>query len=105
MTGRHLAAGDPVPPSTTHKAWAAFLYGIGPVVLGAVIEVLHQSGTLLPGAPPWVAQVVAVTLLVLGPVASYWGTWRTPNLLLQPTELTFTETEADRNAASTRDES
>lgn len=82
--GTALATGDPTPPSTTAKANAAFLWGLVPVLLGAVVEVLTQATTLFAGAPTWVLTTCAVVLVILGPVAAYVGTQRTANRLLQP---------------------
>jgi hypothetical protein len=78
-----LEAGEPTPPTTEHKAYAA-LWGLIPIILGAVVEMLQQADTLFPDAPPWVLNVVAVVLIILGPVVSYLRVQATPNLLKQP---------------------
>lgn len=85
--GTVLAEGDPTPPSTTAKATAGFLYGLIPVLLGAVVTVLTETDTLWPDAPPWVQAAVPVVLILLGPVLSYFGVNRTPNLLKQPVQV------------------
>ena len=79
--GTLLPEGSPVPASSTHKATAAVLWGVVPVVLGAVVEALDQTGRLFPTAPTWVLSTVALLLVILGPIASYFGVKRTPNLL------------------------
>ena len=79
--GTLLPEGSPSPPTSTHKATAAVLWGGVPVVLGAVVEGLDQTGRLFPTAPAWVLSTVALLLVVLGPIASYFGVRRTPNLL------------------------
>ena len=78
--GTLLPEGSPVPASTTHKATAAVLWGGVPVVLGAVVQALDQTGHLFPTAPTWVLSTVALLLVILGPIASYFGVKRTPNL-------------------------
>lgn len=85
--GTALAVGDPAPPTTAHKAVAGLWYGAGPVLLGAVLEVLFSADVLFPDASPPVKSGIATALILLGPVASYFGVKRTPNLLLQPVVL------------------
>ena len=77
--GTVLLPGDPTPPTTTDKAVAAFLWGLVPVLLGAVIVVLQNATALFAGAPTWVFTAAAVLLVILAPVASYAGAWRVPN--------------------------
>ena len=81
--GTALAVGDPSPPVSTHKATAS-LWGLVPIVLGGVVEVLHQADVLFPDAPPWILQTCALVLLILGPVVSYIKVLQTPNLLKVP---------------------
>jgi hypothetical protein len=72
---------------TADKAVAAFLWGLVPVVLGAVIVVLQNATTLLAGAPTWVFTAATVLLIVLAPAASYVGTYLTPNKLKVPVRV------------------
>jgi hypothetical protein len=85
--GTIYAEGDPAPPTTTAKAPAGFLYGLIPVLLGAVVTVLQTTDTLWPDAPPAVKSLIPVVLILLGPVLSYFGVNRTPNLLKQPVQV------------------
>jgi hypothetical protein len=66
---------------------SAFWWGLVPVVLGAVVVVLQNATTLFAGAPTWVATTAAVLLVVLAPVASYVGAFKTPNLLKVPVTI------------------
>jgi hypothetical protein len=88
--GTTLDKGQSVPPSTTDKAKAGFLWGLFPVVLGAIIETLRQANLLFPDAPSWVLSACAAVLLILGPVASYVGVYLTPNRLLQSVTINDT---------------
>lgn len=81
--GTALAVGDPAPPTTAHKARAS-LWGGLLILLGAVVEVLHQADVLFPDSPPWVLQACALALLILGPIVSYIKVLQTPNLLKVP---------------------
>ena len=85
--GTVLQEGAPTPPATTAKAVSAFWWGLVPVVLGAVVVVLQNATTLFTGAPTWVATTAAVLLVVLAPVASYTGAYRTQNLLKVPVTI------------------
>lgn len=87
LPGVVFPAGGATPPSTTDKASAAAVYGLGPVLLGALIEVLNQAGVIFPDADPLWLRIIALVLVVLGPVASYYGAFRTPNLLRQPVQV------------------
>lgn len=85
--GTVLPAGSDTPPTTTAKATAGFLYGLIPVVLGALVTVLQSTQTLWPDAPPWVKALIPVVLILLGPVSSYFGVNRTPNQLEQSVQI------------------
>lgn len=85
--GTVIPAGNPTPPTTSAKALSAFWWGLIPVVLGAVVVVLQNATTLFAGAPTWVATTAAVLLVILAPIASYAGAYRTPNLLQVPIQV------------------
>lgn len=85
--GTVLPIGSDTPPTTTAKATAGFLYGLIPVLLGALVTVLQTSDTLWPTAPEWVKALVPVVLILLGPVLSYFGVNRTPNQLQQAVQI------------------
>lgn len=88
--GTVLPVGADTPPTTTAKATASFLYGLVPVVLGALVTVLQSTDTLWPDAPPWVKALVPVVLILLGPISSYFGAIRTPNQLEQSVQIVDT---------------
>jgi len=85
--GTILQAGDPTPPTTTAKANAGLWYGLVPVIAGAILTILESSDVLFPDSDSAVKQIIPVVLLLLGPVASYFGVKRTPNLLKQPVQV------------------
>lgn len=87
LPGVVFPAGGATPPTTTDKAAAAAVYGIGPVLLGALLEVLNSAGVIFPDADPLWLRIIALLLIVLGPVASYYGAYRTPNRLKQPVQV------------------
>ena len=85
--GTVIPVGDPTPPATAAKAAASFWWGLLPVVLGGVVLVLQNATTLLAGAPTWVINGAGVLLLILAPIASYAGAYRTPNRLRVPVQV------------------
>lgn len=85
--GTVLPIGADAPPTTTAKATAGFLYGLIPVVLGALVTILQSTDTLWPDAPPAVKAVIPVVIILLGPVLSYFGVQRTPNQLEQAVQI------------------
>ena len=100
LPGTTIPAGDPTPPTTTAKAVSAFWWGLVPVVLAAAVVVLQNATTLFTGAPTWVATTCAVLLLILSPVSSYIGTYRTPNKLKTPV-MVLSDTATNINPIAT----
>lgn len=85
--GTVLTVGDPTPPTSNHKATAALLFGLIPVVLGGIIVMLKNATTLFAGGPTWVFVTAAILLIILGPVASYFAAYNTTNRLLVPVQI------------------
>lgn len=85
--GTVLPIGSDTPPTTTAKATAGFLYGLIPVLVGALVTILQSTDTLWPDAPPAVKALIPVVIILLGPVASYFGVNRTPNQLQQAVQI------------------
>lgn len=79
-----LGVDDPSPPATSAKANAGLLWGLIPVIVGAALEILGEADVLFPGASSGVKTTIAIVVMFLGPVASYFGVYRTPNRLKQP---------------------
>ena len=100
VPGTVIPAGDPAPPTTPAKAWAALLWGLVPVLAAAVVVVLQNATTLFVGAPTWVLTTCAVLLLILSPVSSYIGTYRTPNKLKTPV-MVLSDTATNINPIAT----
>lgn len=93
MAGTPLAVGTVIPaggdaqPTSTNKASAAALWGGVPAVLGGVIAALSQAGVLFPDAPAWVLSTISMILIIVSPIAGYYGAYNTPNKTEQAVQI------------------
>lgn len=93
MAGTPLAVGTIIPaggdaqPTSTKKASAAALWGGVPAVLGGLLAALDQADVLFPDAPSWVVSTISLVLIIISPIAGYYGAYRTPNQTEQAVQV------------------
>jgi hypothetical protein len=88
--GTVLPIGADAPPTTTAKALAGAVWGGIPAVLGGVLAGLQEADVLFPDAPKWIISTIALVLIIISPLAGYFGVLTTPNKLEQAVQIVDT---------------